>query len=226
MAPDEPENMKHQPPYQSLNKCCACPRLVAHRDLVAREYPNYFNRPVPAWGRQNARILIVGLAPGLHGAANTGRPFVGDASGDLLFAALHEAGLASHPKADRARLSNVKITNAVKCLPPQNAPKGDEVGRCSTYLQGELSLLLNPNGRKGRVVLCLGGVAFRATLKALGYVGSNKLGPFHHGAEYRLEHDHHSLIASFHPSRLNANTGRIDVPMLVKVLKRAKLLAG
>jgi len=130
-----------------------CPRLVAHRAQVRESFPTYQAHPIGAWGPARARLLIVGLAPGLHGAARTGKAFVGDASGEFLFAALYRAGLCSSPDPHVAKLLQTRITNAVKCLPPGNAPNAAELNNCATFLQRELSEHYPPRTRQRRVVL-------------------------------------------------------------------------
>ncbi|MEF8834440.1 MAG: uracil-DNA glycosylase, partial [Halofilum sp. (in: g-proteobacteria)] len=146
--------------------CRACPRLAAHLDAVHAQYPDYHCAPVPAFGDPAARLLIVGLAPGEHGANATGRPFTGDYAGRLLYATLHAFGFASAPVSSTAddglRLTDCRITNAVKCLPPGNKPTGAEIRECNGFLQAEIAM------RPPTVVLALGRVAHDATLRALG----------------------------------------------------------
>lgn len=162
---------------------------------------------------------MVGLAPGLHGAGRTGRAFTGDASGDLLFAALYKTGFASTDSAASARLQNLSITNAVKCLPPQNTVKAQEVNACAGFLRAELEPCLNPRARNFRVVVALGGVAFRAVQRLSTFPRVR----FAHAAEQPLA-PRCVLLGSFHPSRLNANTGRIDEASLITVFRRARVL--
>lgn len=200
-----------------LASCSTCPRLVAHREQVAEAYPEYFNAPVPAWGDGRARLLIIGLAPGLHGAARTGRAFVGDASGQLLFNALARTGFASSDRAEQSRLHNSRLTNAVKCLPPGNAPTGREVNACQSYLQAELEFFCPSRARRARCIVTLGGVAYQALQKAL----ATPLRPFAHGQETLLTNGM-LVIASYHPSRLNVNTGRINQAMLNAIFERAQ----
>jgi uracil-DNA glycosylase family 4 len=156
------------------------------------------------------------LAPGLHGATRTGRAFVGDASGEFLFAALHRRGFATHPEPARARLRNARITNVVKCLPPGNAPVSSEINTCMGYLRTELRGFCPLDARRPRVVLSLGGVAHRAVCRAL----EINRAPFVHGGEW-LVRPHFWLLSSFHPSRLNVNTRRLTADMLDTVLERA-----
>ena len=200
----------------TLSECVRCPRLVAHHVQVRAAYPHYHAAPVGAWGIARARLLIVGLAPGLHGATRTGRAFVGDASGEFLFAALHRQGFATHAEPALARLCNARITNVVKCLPPGNAPTGSEIQACSGYLQSELRGFCPLGARTPRVVLTLGGVAHRAVCRALDVKGA----AFGHGSEWRVR-PNLTLLSSFHPSRLNVNTGRLTAGMLDAVLERA-----
>jgi len=198
--------------------CTACPRLVAYRHEVKAHYPDYHCKPVPPWGSSRARLLVVGLAPGLHGANRTGRPFTGDASGDFLFAALHRAGFATTPTAERARLNDVRITNAVRCLPPDNRPTAAELRTCSTYLAGELAQLWRAGMRRPRCVLALGRLAHEAVAQA----GDWPLPAFHHGQQVSLAPGL-LLLDSYHPSRQNTNTGRLTPDMLDAVLMQARL---
>lgn len=164
----------------------------------------------------------MGLAPGLHGANRTGRPFTGDHAGILLYATLHSEGFASRPasvsRKDGLTLADCRITNAVKCLPPANKPAPDEVRRCNRYLQREISCL-----RPGAVVVALGAIAHGAVLRALGLRPS--LHPFAHGAEHRLPGPR-VLLDSYHCSRLNTNTGRLTPAMFRRVVARARHLIG
>lgn len=199
-----------------LLQCRRCPRLVATRHQTARDYPDYHAAPVPAWGSRRARLLIVGLAPGMHGANRTGRPFCGDASGDFLFAGLHRAGLSSTDRAASARLINTRITNAVKCLPPGNRPSTAEISNCQDYLAAEIDDLLGHRPRRHRVVLALGGVAHQAICRTLGLRGE----AFKHGHSVSLANGGGTLIDSFHPSRLNTQTGRLTAEMFDVLLTR------
>jgi len=183
-------------------------------------FPEYHCLPVAGFGPANAKLLIVGLAPGLHGANASGRPFTGDASGDMLFATLHKYGFASQANSrsehDSMRLVDCRITNAVKCVPPQNRPNGDEIRRCNTYLRAEISSL-----RAGSVILALGTIAHNSVLKALDLQQS--LMRFTHLSEHRLNNQI-SLIDSYHCSRYNFNTGRLNQPMFEQVFQRARQL--
>lgn len=199
-----------------MSECRACPRLVQHLESVAARFPGYHCRPVRPRGPRDARLLIVGLAPGMHGANRTGRPFAGDASGIFLFDALARAGFASSADPFTARLVRARITNAVRCLPPGNRPAADEVRRCSGYLAHELAELWRPGVRRTRVVLALGRIAHEAIGLALG----RRLPAFRHGAEVELAPGFVSLD-TYHPSRQNTNTGRLTAAMLDRVLQRA-----
>jgi uracil-DNA glycosylase family 4 len=205
---------------QQLRSCKLCPRLYAHRQLQKSRYPDYHCLPVASFGVENPRLLIVGLAPGLHGANATGRAFTGDASGETLFQCLYKFGFASHHSADRDRdemqLSNCRITNAVKCLPPENKPDSSEINRCNPYLRDEISQL-----RPTSVILALGTIAHRAVLKAVEMPQSKAR--FGHLAEFELPDDLH-LIDSYHCSRYNMNTGRLTLPMFESVFERIEQL--
>lgn len=201
--------------------CRRCPRLATYLDEVKEQYPDYHARPVPSFGPEQPRLLIVGLAPGVHGANRTGRPFTGDYAGKLLYETLHALGLCNRPESkharDRLRLRDCRITNAVKCVPPQNKPVGAEVRNCNDYLAAELAAMAGDG-----VVLALGGVAHGAILKAL--VLKAKDFPFGHGNEHRLD-DARWLVDSYHCSRYNTQTRRLTPPMFRRVLRRARTLA-
>jgi uracil-DNA glycosylase family 4 len=202
--------------------CAACPRLVALRNEVREAHPDYHAAPVAAWGRPDARLLIVGLAPGMHGANRTGRPFTGDASGDFLFDALHRHGFATSADVTRARLNNVRITNAVKCLPPGNRPIAAEVRGCRPYLVAEIAELTSRRPRRNRCLLCLGRLAHEATAAALGA----SLGAFGHGRVHEIA-AHCFVVDTYHPSRQNTNTGRLTRAMLDHVLTDVRrILSG
>ncbi len=200
--------------------CRACPRLANFLDDVHRQHPGYWCRPVPPFGAPDARLLIVGLAPGLHGANRSGRPFTGDHAGILLYRTLHEFGFGSRPDAvsvdDGLALTDARITNAVKCLPPDNKPVGAEINTCNVYLANELQTLL-PNS----VVIALGGIAHRAIIKALGLRQANHA--FGHAAEHALPNGIR-LLDSYHCSRYNTNTGRLTNEMFRAVFARAREL--
>ncbi len=201
-------------------RCRLCPRLARHLDAVQSAHPGYFCRPVAPFGSRRHRLLVVGLAPGLHGANRTGRPFTGDHAGILLYRTLHATGFATLPASvardDGMRLVDCRITNAVKCLPPGNKPLPDEVRRCNRYLLEELGRL-----PAGAVVVALGVIAHGAVLRALG--GRASSFPFEHGAEHRLTGGLW-LLDSYHCSRLNTNTGRLSAAMFGRVFARARHL--
>jgi len=199
--------------------CVQCPRLAAFLKEVRHEHPDYFAKPVPAFGDQGAHLCIVGLAPGKHGANASGRPFTGDHAGILLYKTLHKYGFASKAESlaanDDLRLINCRITNAVKCLPPQNKPIATEVNTCNTWLAQELKSLPD-----NYVVVALGGVAHKAVIKALGLKQADyKFGHMH---EHKMERGR--LIDSYHCSRYNTQTKRLTTPMFEKVFKRAQKL--
>ena len=202
--------------------CTRCPRLAEFLAETHERYPEYFARPVPSFGEENPRIVIVGLAPGMHGANRTGRPFTGDYAGILLYETLFELGLATRGESisadDELRLRNARIANAVKCVPPENKPLPDEIRRCNAYLQVELKQLT-----RVRVVVALGRVAHDAVLISEGLTRSRF--PFGHGSEHRLDETRH-LLDSYHCSRYNTSTGVLTAPMFRKVMARACELAG
>jgi uracil-DNA glycosylase family 4 len=193
--------------------CRRCERLAGFLDAVHTEHPHYYCRPVPPFGAADARLVIVGLAPGKHGANATGRPFTGDHAGILLYATLFKFGWASAPESratgDGLRLIDTRITNAVKCLPPANAPLPREIRECNGYLAAELSVL-----PAGAAVLALGRIAHDATVRALGL--SPRGHAFAHGAEHALERDAR-LFDCYHCSRYNTNTGRLTTAMFEHV---------
>lgn len=203
-------------PFKS--SCRACPRLARHLALVRSEYPEYHARPVAPFGDAQARLLVVGLAPGMHGANRTGRPFTGDHAGILLYRTLHRYGFANQAQGadpqDGLRLADCRITNAVKCLPPGNKPLPEEVARCNRYLAHELRGL-----RAGSVVLALGAIAHAAVLKAYGLKPGSR--PFGHGQEHPLPGDI-VLLDSYHCSRYNTQTGRLTAVMFAAVVRRAR----
>ena len=202
--------------------CRRCPRLARFLDSVRKAHPGYHCRPVATFGRARHRLLVVGLAPGLHGANRTGRPFTGDHAGILLYRTLHAHGFASRPESvsadDGLRLVDCRITNAVKCLPPGNKPLPAEVRQCNRYLERELSAL-----RPGSVVVALGAIAHGAVLRASGLPPA--AGRFAHGAEHGLPGPL-LLLDSFHCSRLNTNTGRLTPAMFNRIFARARHLIG
>jgi uracil-DNA glycosylase family 4 len=202
-------------------ECRRCPRLAGFLDQVKAEHPDYHARPVPAFGDPNPRLLIVGLAPGMHGANRTGRPFTGDHAGLLLYRTLHALGLASHPGSDRADdglvLTGCRITNAVKCLPPANKPVGGEIRQCNRFLAAELDKLPN-----GAAVLALGRIAHEAVLKALNRPLASCR--FAHGAEHHL--GSLFMVDSYHCSRYNTQTRRLTESMFQAVVAQAAAIAG
>ena len=172
------------------------------------------------WGDPKATILIIGLAPGLHGAARTGKAFVGDSSGTFLFSALFRNGLSNYSDPSQARLLGVRITNAVKCYPPANKPTGSEVRNCKSFLRRELETYIRIKNRHKRSLVVLGRVAQQATYSALGV----KAPSFEHGSS-QLVTPKLGVFASYHPSRLNVNTKRLTAEMLDTVLRDAKNFA-
>lgn len=200
--------------------CRQCPRLATFLDEVAARNPGYYCRPVPPFGDRNARLLIVGLAPGMHGANRTGRPFTGDYAGVLLYETLHKFGFASHPESlaadDPLTLLDCRITNAVKCLPPDNKPVGAEINTCNGFLANELMTL-----PAASVVLALGGIAHRAVVKAV--AGRQTDFKFGHAAEHAVD-GRFMLLDSYHCSRYNTHTGRLTADMFHRVLARAREL--
>ncbi len=195
--------------------CRACPRLAAHLDGVRESHPDYHARPVPPFGAKRPRLLVVGLAPGMHGANRTGRPFTGDYAGVLLYDTLHRYGYANQPTAvapdDGLELRDCRITNAVKCLPPQNKPLPDEVRRCNVHLKVELAALAHDNA-----ILALGAIAHQAVLLALGLRRADHA--FAHGARHELP-DGRVLFDSYHCSRYNTQTRRLTERMFQDVFE-------
>lgn len=202
--------------------CTRCNRLAAHLALVRAEYPGYHARPVPPFGDQQPRLLIVGLAPGMHGANRSGRPFTGDYAGILLYQTLHRFGYASSPESvsvdDGLKLAGCRITNAVKCLPPQNKPLPEEVRECNAYLRGELAALAT-----GTAILALGTVAHQAVLRGLGLRLADHA--FAHGAQHDLGGGLR-LFDSYHCSRYNTNTRRLTTAMFEQVFAAINIHLG
>lgn len=199
--------------------CRRCKRLATFLDDVKAKHPDYYCRPVPPFGDAAAKLLVVGLAPGMHGANATGRPFTGDHAGILLYETLHRFGFASAAESvavdDELELINCRISNAVKCLPPDNKPVGAEVNECNRFLAAELNSLADD-----AVILALGGVAHRAVMKALGRRQAEA--KFGHAAEFRI--GRFWLLDSYHCSRYNTNTGRLTGDMFNAVFARAREL--
>lgn len=213
--------------------CSRCPRLVEYRERIAREKRRayrdceYWGRPVPGFGDRDASVLILGLAPGAHGSNRTGRPFTGDASGKFMYPVLHETGFANQPNAtdinDSLKLTDLYITAAVRCAPPDNKPLPSELANCSEYLDRELEGLRNL-----RVIVALGKIGFDAYLnylKRAGKVTSKAPYVFKHAAKYEMP-DGRILLASYHPSNQNTQTGKLTRPMFVRIFKEAAKIAG
>jgi uracil-DNA glycosylase family 4 len=203
-----------------------CAEVARARKKAYREW-EYWGKPVPSFGDPNARVLALGLAPGAHGSNRTGRPFTGDGSGDFLFPVLHETGFASQPKAisrnDGMQLTDLWISAVVRCAPPANKPTPEEQRNCAPWLDEEIGLLKNL-----RVVVCLGKIAFDGLLAHSVHTGLLKARTgvtFSHGAEYTLPNGLH-VIATYHPSLQNTNTGKLTRPMFIEIFKRAKELAN
>jgi uracil-DNA glycosylase family 4 len=199
--------------------CVQCERLASFLAGIRSEYPDYFARPVPAFGDAAARCCIVGLAPGMHGANASGRPFTGDHAGILLYQTLHKYGFATRSESrsadDDLQLINCRITNAVKCLPPQNKPVAAEINTCNRWLSAELQALPDDF-----VIIALGSIAHKAVIMGLGLKQSDY--KFAHAAEHRLEHG--VLIDSYHCSRYNTQTRRLTPEMFEAVFARAKAM--
>jgi uracil-DNA glycosylase family 4 len=212
--------------------CERCPRLRAYCKLVAQEKRRayrdweYWGKPVPSFGDPNARLLIIGLAPGAHGANRTGRVFTGDRSGEFLYRAMYQTGFAnqaeSQSRDDGLALSDAYITASVRCAPPDNKPTVEEFRNCRTFLERELDLLTNV-----KVVLVLGRLAFDTYLGILrdrGVITSRSAFDFAHGREHTIAPDSPVLICSYHPSQQNTSTGRLTAEMLRQVFERARIL--
>lgn len=212
--------------------CTKCPRLVQYREKIAREKRrayldcDYWGKPVPGFGDPDARVLVMGLAPGAHGSNRTGRPFTGDASGKFMYPVLFEVGFANQPNAesreDGLKLMDLYITAAVRCVPPDNKPLPLELVTCSAYLDREMAGL-----KQVRVVVALGKIGFDAYLGhtiRTGVIRSRSPYIFQHGAAYPMPNGK-TLIASYHPSNQNTQTGKLTRDMFVKIFKQAKALA-
>jgi uracil-DNA glycosylase family 4 len=224
-------------PLEALNAriiaCERCPRLRAYGIELARikrrAYADhdYWSKPVPSFGDEKARVLALGLAPGAHGSNRTGRIFTGDGSGDFLYPVLHEAGFASQPNAisrdDGMTLTGLWISAVVRCAPPGNKPTTDEQRTCAGWLDEEIKLLTDL-----RVVVCLGRIAFDGLLgwaRRTGQLTARTGFAFAHGAEFTLPGGL-MVIASYHPSLQNTNTGKLTRAMFLEVFQRARQLAG
>jgi len=216
-----------------ITTCTRCERLrsyckgIGETRRKAYRDQEYWAKPVPGFGDERARILILGLAPGAHGANRTGRPFTGDGSGDFMYPVLHELGLATKPKAvsrdDGLRLKNARICSVVRCAPPGDKPLPQEIRNCAVHLSDEISGL-----KRVRVVVALGKIAFDgylAHLLATGVIERKSAYKFTHGAEYALPNGL-TLLASYHPSLRNTNTGVLTRAMFARVFVRARELAG
>jgi uracil-DNA glycosylase family 4 len=217
---------------QEVITCTRCPRLVAYREQIAREKRraylswDYWGKPVPGFGDPEARIIVLGLAPGAHGSNRTGRPFTGDASGNFMYPILHETGFANQPNAtdrnDGLLLKNLYITAAVRCAPPDNKPLPQELANCAPYLDREFQGL-----KKAKVVVALGKIAFDAYLthlKQLGIIERRRAFLFQHGAKYKIP-DGLTLLASYHPSNQNTQTGKLTREMFLRIFKEARRIA-
>ncbi len=208
-----------KPPVTFDSACTACPRLAGHLRDQRLRFPTYFNNPVPAFGADTGALLVVGLAPGLHGANRTGRPFTGDHAGILLYETLHEFGFASHTGSaeatDGLQLIDCRVTNAVKCLPPENKPESGEVRQCNSYLAAEIREF------RPKAILALGVVAHQAVLRAL----DRRIAgfPFSHGARHSMDDACETagtsamLFDSYHCSRYNTQTRRLTPKMFKAV---------
>lgn len=216
----EPADLSPVPDAEAPRDCALCPRLVALREQLRVENPGWWNAPVPAFGDPNAWLAIVGLAPGKHGANRTGRPFTGDYAGELLYATLLKFGLAkgqyrADPH-DGLELNGAIILNAVKCLPPANKPEPREIATCRHYFEAALAAM-----PKVRVLVALGQIAHVAAARALGLPPSS----FGHGVENAAP-DQRILLSSYHCSRYNQNTGRLNREMFENVFERALQIRG
>ncbi len=208
--------MSSEPPKD----CPLCPRLAAFREANRAQYPDYFNNPVPGFGTAHARLLIVGLAPGLHGANRTGRPFTGDYAGDLLYATLLKHGLAKGNYDKRAddglQLVDCAIANSVRCVPPENKPLPAEINTCRQFLIGEIAAMPHL-----KAILALGKIAHDSVCTTLKL--KKKDHPFRHGQRYDLKPL--QFVSSYHCSRYNTNTGVLTQAMFDAVVKEAKIAA-
>lgn len=215
-----------------ITECRLCPRLVAHRETVARVKRRafrgeaYWGRPVPAFGDPGARIVVLGLAPAAHGANRTGRMFTGDRSGDWLYRALHDAGLAKIPtsvaRGDGQALVGCVVTAVARCAPPDNRPTPEEIARCRPWLEAEMDLFV-----QAKVILALGAIAFEGALRILAARGAKIPRPrprFAHRAIVVTE-GHPAIVASYHPSQQNTLTGRLTRRMLDDAVRTARRLA-
>ena len=212
--------------------CTRCPRLVEYRQRIAlekrRAYKDheYWGKPVPGFGDPNARVLVLGLAPGAHGSNRTGRPFTGDASGNFMYPVLYDCGFANQPTAtdrhDGLKLKDLYITAAARCAPPDNKPLPQELAHCALYLERELDGL-----KRLKVIVALGKIGFDAYLNFLKrrkLIVSRAPYIFQHGAKYEMP-DGKILLASYHPSNQNTQTGKLTRPMFMNIFKEAARLS-
>ena len=214
--------------HHQIITCTRCERLrsyctrIAHQKKAAHRDEVYWGRPVPGFGDPDARVLVLGLAPAAHGANRTGRVFTGDGSGDFLMRAMHAAGFASIPTSQRAddglRLHDAYIAAAVRCAPPDNKPTPDEIAACHDHLVAEVAAL-----PRLRAIVCLGRIGFDAAWRLLAAKGTlvRPRPPFGHGLSY-YPPGAPAVIASYHPSRQNTNTGKLTAPMLESVFEIAR----
>ncbi|MFZ2099337.1 MAG: uracil-DNA glycosylase [Oricola sp.] len=204
-------------PLEPPADCALCPRLVAFREANRAAYPLFHNAPVRAFGPPDARLLVVGLAPGLKGANQTGRPFTGDYAGDLLYQTFTKFGFAEgtygRHAGDGLRLVDCRVTNAVRCVPPENKPTGAEAKNCRPFLAQEIAAM-----KALEVILCLGGLSHGAVLTTLG--ARKSAYPFKHGALHRI--DGLTVADSYHCSRYNTNTGRLTEAMFEDVFRQIR----
>jgi uracil-DNA glycosylase family 4 len=204
------------PQAEAPRDCPLCPRLVQFREECRAEHPEWWNAPVPVWGDPDAWLAVVGMAPGKHGANRTGRPFTGDYAGELLYATLLKYGLGTGDyqadPADGVQLHGAAIINAVKCLPPANKPEPSEIATCRTFFEAALTQLPNL-----KVLVALGAIAHAAAVRALGLRPSQA--KFGHGAEATAP-DGRILLSSYHTSRYNQNTGKLNAAMFEAVIRR------
>jgi uracil-DNA glycosylase len=217
--------------HREVVECRRCPRLTAYREAIGREKRraymdwDYWAKPVPGFGDENARVLILGLAPGAHGSNRTGRPFTGDQSGKFMYPILYKTGFASQPNAenrdDGMRLVDCYITAAVRCAPPDNKPLPEEIAACAPFLDREIAALGNL-----KVVVALGKIGFDAYLNQLkrqGTIFGKSAYVFGHAAEYKMPNGV-TLLASYHPSNQNTATGKLTEKMFTGIFRRAKKL--
>ena len=217
---------------QQVIACTRCPRLVAYREQVAREKRRayrdceYWGKPVPGFGDPNARVVVLGLAPGAHGSNRTGRPFTGDASGKFMYPILYETGFSNQPIAtdrnDGLKLRDLYITAAVRCAPPGNKPLPHELANCAPFLEREMD-----NLKKVKVIVALGRIGFDAYLhylKRRGELERRGHYAFQHGAKYEMNNGK-VLLASYHPSNQNTQTGKLTRKMFMQIFKKARQLA-